>query len=274
MKIIRVFPERTRLTPHDDYAFVGDPPLLRPEADEVHISCTFTWQRDKAERLADAWSQYYPVKLGGPAFDTPTNGFIPGHYVRQGITFTSRGCNNQCPWCLVHQREGRIREIGIQPGNVVQDNNLLQCNHSHINKVIDMLRTQHQICFAGGLDSRLLTDSFIDDLRSLSIRHLFFACDTKESIRPLANITSKLSIFNRNQLRCYVLIGFNGEPISEAQERLQTIFDLGFLPFAQLYQPPSHYIQYSHEWRSLARTWSRPAAMKATMIAQKEYKGL
>ncbi len=59
MKIIRVFPRRTSLTPTDAYAFVGDPPMWRPEADEVHISCSFTWDRVEVERLASAWAQYY-----------------------------------------------------------------------------------------------------------------------------------------------------------------------------------------------------------------------
>jgi len=47
MKIVRVFPRRTTATPTDEMAFVGDPPppAFRPEADEVHISCTFTWDR-------------------------------------------------------------------------------------------------------------------------------------------------------------------------------------------------------------------------------------
>jgi hypothetical protein len=43
--VIRVFPRRTSLTPTDEYAFVGEPPMLRPEADEVHVSCTFTWDK-------------------------------------------------------------------------------------------------------------------------------------------------------------------------------------------------------------------------------------
>jgi len=158
------------MTPIDDYAFVGDPPMFLPSADEVHVSCTFTWHTARAKRLAEAWGQYYPVKLGGPVFGSQHDGFTPSLYVRQGVTFTSRGCNNQCPWCLVPHREGRLREIEIQCGNTVQDNNLLQCNRVHIAKVIDMLRSQHQICFSGGLDSRLLTDSIADDIRSL--RHL------------------------------------------------------------------------------------------------------
>lgn len=100
MNIIRVFPRRTQMTPVDRYAFVGDPPMIRPDADEVHVSVAFTWDIEKAERLVKAWGQYYPVvKLGGPAIAHSYDEFTPGLYVREGITFTSRGCNNGCSWC-------------------------------------------------------------------------------------------------------------------------------------------------------------------------------
>jgi len=69
----------------DEMAFIGDPQLERPEADEVHISCTFTWDKPEAERLKMAWGQYYPVvKIGGPAYDDPGNGFTPGFYLKEG----------------------------------------------------------------------------------------------------------------------------------------------------------------------------------------------
>lgn len=143
MKILRVFPRRTSHTPKDDLVFIGDPPLERPDADEVHVSCTFTWDKQKAERLQKAWAQYYPmVKLGGPAYDAPGNGFTPGMYLKHGITTTSRGCNNNCPWCLVPKREGKIRLLPITEGNILQDNNILQCPQSHIDAVWDMLSHQ------------------------------------------------------------------------------------------------------------------------------------
>lgn len=41
-RIIRVFPSRTSYTPEDEYVFIGMPPFIIPEHDEVHISCTFT----------------------------------------------------------------------------------------------------------------------------------------------------------------------------------------------------------------------------------------
>jgi hypothetical protein len=59
------------------------------------------------------------------------------------------------------------------------------------------------------------------------------------------------------------LLACDGETILEAEERLEAVWDLGFMPFAQLYQPPDKYIEYSKEWRKLAKNWSRPAITKA-----------
>ena len=261
--IIRVFTRRTKMTPRDTYAFVGDPPsqLIRPEADEVHVSCSFTWDLKEAHRLVGAWRQYYPiVKLGGMACH---NGiFTPGMYIRQGVTFTSRGCNNQCPWCQVPEREGKLREIPIIAGNIIQDNNLLLCSRQHVAKVFDMLRSQHSIELSGGLDSRLITDDIADEIRSLRISQVFLAADTKASLEPLKRAFKRLQL-PRDKARCYTLLAFDGETISEAIERLETIWELGAMPFAQLYQPPDRYIKYPKEWRDLARAWARPAAMKA-----------
>jgi len=256
------------MTPRDPYVFIGDPPMPAfhptPPATEVHVSCVFSWDKSKVQELALAWGQYYPVRIGGPAFESDADGFTPGLYVRQGVTFTSRGCNNQCPWCLVPRREGKLRTIEIRAGNIIQDNNLLQCNKQHIRKVFDMLRRQHAIEFTGGLDSRLVTDDIADDIRGLRVKQVFLAADTKQALKPLEVAIKRLGL-PREKVRCYVLLGWNAEPISDAVERLHAVWELGAMPFAQLYQPPDKWVEYSKEWRSLARTWSRPAAMKARM---------
>jgi hypothetical protein len=264
MTTIRVFPRRTALTPTDSMAFVGDPPMFRPEADEVHISCVFSWDVDEGRRLAEAWGQYYPVKIGGPAMGSRANGFTPGLYVRTGVTFTSKGCNNQCPWCLVPPREGRLLEYaGFAAGNLVQDNNLLQCSQSHLDKVFAMLRTQRAIEFTGGLDARLMTQDVADSIRGLRLKQLFLACDTDNGLGPLERAIRLLQL-PRDKVRCYVLCAF-GTSIDECEERLRSVWAVGAMPFAQLYQPPDRWIAYSQEWRRLARTWSRPAATKAHM---------
>jgi len=130
--IIRVFPRKTSMTPTDDYAFVGDPPLWRPEADEVYVSCTFTWDIEEAHRLQEAWAQHYPVVgLGGPAINGSHDDFVPGEYLKHGVTITSRGCPRRCPWCLVPDYEGDVRTLPIMPGWIVQDNNLLATPKRH-----------------------------------------------------------------------------------------------------------------------------------------------
>jgi len=50
VKIIRVFPRKTNATPEDDDVRFSGPGFF-DKADEVHISCTFTYDRPMAERL-------------------------------------------------------------------------------------------------------------------------------------------------------------------------------------------------------------------------------
>jgi hypothetical protein len=267
MRVLRVFPRKTALTPDDPMAFVGEPkaPLWLPPANEVHISVTFTWDLDEARRLADVWGFYYPVvRLGGPAFDAKPNGFTPGCYLRQGVTFTTRGCNGDCPWCLVKRREGRLTEISnFAPGYIIQDNNFLQASQRHLENVGAMLNSQRRYAvLSGGIDARLVGGWRLEWLRGLRISELFLAADTVGALKPLETAIKRLSL-PRYKCRVYVLLAFDGETPEEATERLEAVWQLGGLPFAQLYQPADHWIEYSREWKQLARTWSRPAAMAA-----------
>ena len=244
MKVIRVFPRRTSYTPADAYAFVGDPPLWRPEADEVHISCCFSWDIAETERLHRAWEQYYPGRVysGGPVWNSDGD-FVPGLYVRQGVTITSRGCNNRCPWCLVPEREGKFRTLPITPGYIIQDNNLLQAPKGHLEQVFAMLKSQRRAAiFAGGLDARLVSDWVAGELRGLRIGQVFLACDTEEAIIPLRKALAKLSFLPREKLRCYVLCAFGGEAVEQARARLEEVWEAGAMPFCQNYQPPEKYI--------------------------------
>lgn len=250
------------MTPTDSMAFVGDPPLWRPEADRVDVSCTFTWDIEEAYRLRDAWAQHYDVvRIGGPAIDGEGHEFEPGMYVRHGVTITHRGCIRSCPWCLVN---GPLRLIEIKPGWIEQSNNLLATPREHQAKVYAMLREQRRrVKLAGGLDVRLLDGWVAEQLRSVPIGEVFLAADTKAALKPLREAVRHLSFLSRRQLRCYVLIAYGGETSTEAEERLEAVWDAGCLPFAQLYQPPDLYVGYNHEWKALARKWSRPAAMFA-----------
>lgn len=265
-EVIRVFPRKTSFTPIDDYAFVGYPGLWRPSAQTVLVSVCFTWDIQEGYRLEAAWSQYYPdVRLGGPAFDSPTDEFEAGRFVKPGVIFTSRGCPRACGFCLVSKREGPLKELGdFAEGHIIADNNFLACSDSHRRKVYQMLSRQPRAAiFSGGIQASLVTDEIAEEFRGLRIDSLFLAADTEGALKPLAKAIRLLSFLPRRKLRCYVLCGFNGETIDKAKERLERVWELGALPFAMLYQPPEKWIKYGPEWRALAREWTRPAAMFA-----------
>ena len=158
MRLIRVFPRRTKATPDDALAYYG-PPDLFAQADAVHVSVTFTWDKPRAEQLAEEWWHVAPVKVGGVAYGDPGQEFVPGRYVKGGYTFTSRGCPRRCWFCSVWHRDPVPRLLPIQEGWNVLDDNLLACPRPHVEAVFAMLKRQKRRSeFTGGLEALSLED--------------------------------------------------------------------------------------------------------------------
>lgn len=263
---IRVFPRRTKWTPTDELAFVGDPPLFRPPMMPVKVSATFSWDVEEAKRLAYAWSAHYSnVSLGGPAFGDPGGDFTPGLFLKEGVTITSRGCPRKCPWCFVPKREKEIRELPIRDGHIIQDNNLLGCSQPHIEAVFEMVRRQRKAAiFSGGIDAGLLRKWHRTLFDSIRIRELWFACDTPGAIKALERVYGIVEGIPQRKLRCYVMIGHGDETLKEAEKRLERVYHLGFDPFCQLYRGPGER-EYGKNWKALNKKWCRPAAYKSAM---------
>ena len=264
--MIRVFARKTSLTPTDDLAFYDEPPLFEPPDLPVCVSVTFTWDIPRGKQFASAWNT---TLIGGPAFGDPGDEFVPGRFVKEGVTITSRGCPKNCPWCFVPKREGKLRELKIQSGHIVNDNNLLACSRGHIEQVFEMLSGQKKGAeFKGGLDIDYLKPWHVDLMKKIKVHELWVACDSNVGLIRLEKAVDLLADFPINKKRCYVLIGHNDD-ITEAEDRLETVYKMGFLPFAQLFRDGDKKKEYSKEWRTLARKWSRPAAYRTTGGGQK-----
>ena len=116
---------------------------------------------------------------------------IPNNYA---YGFLTRGCPNKCPWCVVPNKEGRIRpymdvcDIAIEHRNhlVLMDNNILAAGeyaHEQLDKIIHY---KYRIDFNQALDARLVTPSFAKQLASitwLDHRRIRFGCDTPHQIQ-------------------------------------------------------------------------------------------
>lgn len=287
-RLIRVFPRKTKATPRDVLARFDAPkskrerrrigtPDLFDDADEVHVSVTFTWDKPRAEQLAAQWSTVAPVKIGGVAYGDRGEDFVVGKYIRPGYVFTSRGCPRKCKFCSVPLRDPKPRLLPIQDGWNVLDDNLLACPRTHVKAVFAMLRRQPcRVEFTGGLEARSLKDYHVDLLASLSPPpSMFWAYDPEDTYDTLESAARRLDaagLLNAasHRTRCYVLIGYtadvsaDGEPdtFDKAEKRLREMLALGFTPMAMLYRPEgpgSELWQPAPEWRAFQRRWARPA---------------
>jgi hypothetical protein len=259
-KIIRVFPRKTNATPTDEDVRINMTPSLFDEADEVHISVTFTWDLKRGEWLYKQWKGAgFNTKISGVATGERGGDFVAGMYLKKGYTITSRGCNNNCWFCTVPQREGGLRELSIVEGYNVLDDNLLACSREHKDKVFEMLKRQKQRPqFTGGLEAKILTKEDAEKLYQLKPKTMFFAYDTPDDYEHLVNagkILREVGFKQSSQIaRCYVLVGFHNDTFEKAERRLRDAWAAGFFPFAMLYRDFEG--KYSQEWKRFQKVWA------------------
>lgn len=287
MKLMRVFPRRTKATPDDDLVRIGRPPDLFDEADAVHISVSFTWDKPLAESLAEQWRHVAPVQVGGVAYGDKSLEFIPGRYIKPGYTVTSRGCPRRCWFCDVWKKWPKPVPLPIYDGWNILDDNLLACPREHVEAVFAMLRRQKKsdwpdwdgrIEFTGGLEALALEDYQVDLLASLSPRpNMFFAYDPGDAFETLESAARRLIeagfTTESHRLRCYVMIGGPRKEVpggidtfASAEARLRQMMSIGFTPFAMLWKPSTPAEEKyapGPEWHRFRRKWSRPAIIHA-----------
>lgn len=266
-RLIRVFPRRTKATPDDALAYVG-PPDMFAEADEVHISVTFSHDKPIAERLAEEWRHVAPVKVGGVAYGDDSLTFIPGRYIKPGYTITSRGCPRKCWFCGVWKKWPVANPMPIVDGWNVLDDNLLACPEWHVRAVFEMLQRQtRRVEFTGGLEALALQDYQVELLASLHPKPtMFWAYDPGDAFETLESAARRMLAagFTRasHRLRCYVLVGYPKDTFTLAEQRLEQMLQIGLTPMAMLWQPelPSQEKwRPAPEWRRFQRKWARPA---------------
>jgi hypothetical protein len=274
-RIIRVFPRRNKATPDDPLAYFG-PPDLFAEADEIHVSVTFTADKAIAERLAEQWRFVAPVKIGGVAYEDKSLEFIPGRYIKPGYTITSRGCPRRCWFCDVWRKWPKPVPMQIYDGWNVLDDNLLACPRDHVEAVFAMLRRQNRrIEFTGGLEAKALEDYQVELLASLKPRpNMFWAYDPGDAFETLENASRRMLAAGfteaSHRMRAYVMIGYPKDTFALAEHRLRQMMSIGFTPMAMLWlptNPTQEKYRGGPEWRSFQRRWARPTIIHARQAA-------
>jgi hypothetical protein len=148
----------------------------------------------------------------------------------------SRGCIRNCGFCVVREKEGKIRPV--EPKNLnpkgkyiqVQDNNYFANPAWKRNKW--KLWSFNQPVDFQGIDVRLLTREMCEFLRYTRLHgQLKIAWDRfADKHVVLDKIKMLLRYVSRSKIRCYVLVGYKSTERQDLQ-RLRTLHQIGIDPY-------------------------------------------
>lgn len=146
------------------------------------------------------------------------------------IGYLTRGCPNNCRWCVVPQKEGKIRpyrtweEITRKDTDklVLMDNNILSCEYG-ISQLAALIGSGYRIDLNQGMDARLVDERVADIISGLSwIRFIRFSCDQRSQIIPVRNAVELLMGRGVRPYRIFVYLLVTDDLV-DASERVEAL---------------------------------------------------
>lgn len=162
--------------------------------------------------------------------------------------FLTRGCPNNCPFCIVCAKEGRksckVANLDQwwngQKSIVLQDPNLLACRE-HMDLLAQLADSKAWVDMNQGLDARMLTEENIDALNKVKIKRIHFAWDLMDRseaiLKGLNMYLDHGKIKDAARREVYVLTNFN-TTMDENLYRIYTLRDMGYDPFVMVFDKP------------------------------------
>ena len=183
--------------------------------DKIYVSCIF----ERNKEFCSKWENDPKVLIGGSGYsleiELPEEIEIIQPHINLG--FTTRGCIRNCKFCIVQQKEGKIRTIGdlldLWDGQakdiVLLDNNILAlpehfkliCRQARKNKI--------RLDFNQGLDCRLLNQEIVDKLIITRHKELHFAFDSMSYFNDVDRAITLLQKNGINRCTWLMLTGFD-----------------------------------------------------------------
>ncbi len=165
---------------------------------------------------------------------------------KEAYGFITRGCPNNCPFCIVTAKEGaeskQVADLSEfwhdQKAIKLLDPNILACKDSEklLQQLID---SKAWVDFTQGLDIRLITKDNQQLLRKIKTRMLHFAWDNpKEDLTSPLKAWKEYSSLDRRRMSVYVLTNFNST-IEEDLWRINTLREIGYDPYVMVYDKPN-----------------------------------
>lgn len=150
------------------------------------------------------------------------------------IGYITRGCPNNCRWCVVPRKEGNIKpyrtwEQLVRPDSnklVLMDNNILACEYG-IKQLESLSETSYRIDLNQGMDARLVDERIAGILMRLKwIKYIRFSCDTIPQIKAIENTVNLLKMHGVKPYRIFIYLLVTAD-IQNAVERVERLKKLG-----------------------------------------------
>lgn len=248
--------------------------------DIVYKSKVFTFTPDEGHVINAP-----TIIQGGTGYDSQINlpdvieDAIPDYSIypqyKSAYGFLTRGCPNNCGWCIVPRKEGNIRPYSdiehiLQGRNsaVLMDNNVLASEWG-IKQIEKIAKLRIKVDFNQGLDARLIDRPIAKLLSKLRwLAPLRMACDTEQMLPIIKKATRYLREHgcSPSNYFIYVLV----KDIPSAHRRVKLLSKWGLDPFAQPYIDFSGKNKVTQEQKNFARWVNHKAIFKS--IEYKNYK--
>ena len=173
------------------------------------------------------------------------------------LGFSTRGCQRNCGFCIVRQKEGQIKEHAeveefLNPKSkiiVLLDNNFLALS-SHIKKLQKYIDKDWIMDFNQGLDIRLINKENAELLAEVKhLKQMRFAWDLmnyEKEVKEGLGILFKAEI-KPYRIMVYILCNFN-TPFEEDMYRFEELVNLGVDPFIMIYENGNKKIRDFARW--------------------------
>ena len=226
------------------------------------------WHKAQGDNV-EWWNplKRYNHIFSSKVFDfTPENPYLPGNTIRGGtgyadvpleqtlsplidemfpdysiypacdyaIGYITRGCPNNCRWCVVPSKEGEIKPYRswrqlIRPDSkklVLMDNNILASDFG-IAQLEELTRQNYAIDLNQGMDARLVDDRVAKILAGLKwIKYIRFSCDQQAQIEPIMRTAELMGKYGVKPYRLFIYLLVTAD-IEDAARRVEALKRLG-----------------------------------------------
>jgi len=207
--------------------------------DIVYKAKIFTFTPDyeyyiNAEQIIQGGTGYSDLRKLPLEVDIQPNDYSLYPKFKHALGFLTRGCIRKCSWCIVPEKEGKIRgdaDIGYilqdRKSAILMDNNVLACDWG-LTQIEKIANLGVRVDFNQGLDARLVTPEIAKLLSQVKWidNTIRFSCDTKDTFDNIVAAKALLNAYGfKGKIFVYVLL------TDDINECLSRIMNIDFLDF-------------------------------------------